>query len=380
MFRLIVFLILMLSSIQITSPQKRLRGLRIDTAYFYNLYPGLSTSEIIKDVLRGAKSANVNTLFIYAYNPVYGALYLTDYIYTSIEPGYGRLNIFKELTMAAKKNGLNVVAVVPVNNFKIAWDKNPKWRSKTAAGKDYLPTKDAYLLSAWHPKFRDWLKNFYTDLIMRNPDIDGIEAVEPFVDYNWDQQSDYNHVANAIYKLHYPNGNLGDQNWLDFRAEGLTDLIAIMNATAHSFNKLSYLVQTWPAKKNGELFTSTQIKNNIGLNLDSILNLSGPKKLDFIMAELMWQQWAAEYGADHFPITWTRSATVEFIRFVNCRTKALVHLEISPFKGLRQNITPTAKEFKHSLISIRDLNIGIDVYDHSQINYVDAWAELREWY
>jgi len=380
MIRLVVLCLLVFSSIQVMAPSMRLRGLRIDSSFFYNLHPKLSNAEIIEDVLRGAKAADVNTLFIYAYNSVYGAFYTTDYIYTSIEQGYGLHNIFKELTAAAKKNGLKVVAVVPINNFKIVWDEKPEWRAKTLSGEDYVPTPDSYLLSAWHPKFRVWLKNFYKDLITQNPDLDGVEAVEPFVDYNWDQKSDYNYMAKVIYKQRYPEGKFGDLDWLNFRAQGLTDLIGILNTVAHSFNKATFLVQTWPAQSDGQLFSSAQIKDNMGLDLDHILNLEGPEKLDFIIVELMWQQWAAEYGVQNFPVIWTRRAALDFIRFVNSRAEVLVHLEISGFEGAQKKITPTKSEFMQSLISIRDLNIGIEVYDYSQINKAQAWPELRHWY
>ncbi len=370
-----------MASRQISDPVIKLRGLRVDTSYFYNLYPGLPVSQIAREVVSNASANGVNTLFIYAYNPVYGALYQTDYKYAPVEAGFGQVNILKELTFVAKQFGLKVVACVPVNNFKEVWDKKPAWRAKIKSGADYIPTDNMYLLSAWHPEFRSWLKGFYKDLIERNPNIDGIEAVEPFIDYKWQTESDYNPVSNAKFKAVNPASKLGDANWLNFRARGLTELIGIMNSAASSFKKESYLIHTWPAKASGELFSSKVIKDNIGLDFDGILSLSNDKKLDYLTAELMWQQWAAEHGPENFPIDWTHRAALEFINFVNLRSAVIIHIEVTPFMGAQGKlVTPTLHEFGSTLLAIRDLNVGIDVYDYSQIEYSLAWKDLLSWY
>ncbi len=355
------------------------RGLRVDTSYFYTMYPALTQTQIANKVVSDAKAAGVNTLFLYAYNSVYGALYPTTYAQTIVESGYGRQNIFKEITTVAKTNGLKVVAVVPVNNFKTVWDANPAWRAKNKAGNDYIPFAGSYMLSAWHPDFRIWLKGFYENLLSLNPDIDGLEAVEPTIDFNWAKDADYNAVANQKFQSLYPAGILGDQSWLNFRAKGMTDLISILNNAASLYSKNSYLVQTWPAKPDGSLFSSAVIKDNIGLDFDGILSLTGTSKLKFLMAELMWQQWAAEYGPAQFPVSWTTQAAKTFISYVNGRSVALIHIEISPFTGAYGSITPTTAEFANTLLAIKDLNTGIDVYDYNQIATRNAWAQLTSW-
>ena len=343
------------------------RGIRVDASYFYGMYSGLSAAQVSSQVVSKAKASGVNTLFVYAYNSVYGAFYPTTYGLTSVENGYGKINMFKELTTAAKASGMKVVAVVPVNNFKSVWDSKPAWRAKNKAGGDYRPFTDTYLLSAWHPEFRTWLRGFYQDLLSKNPDIDGIEAVEPTVDYFWAKDTDYNSVATQKYFALYPAGQLGDQNWVNFRAKGMTGLIYIMTSAAGAAYKNSYLVQTWPAKADRSLFSATVIKDNMGLDLNAILNFTGTRKLTYLMAELMWQQWAAEYGPANFPVTWTKQAATTFINFVGTRSTPLLHVEISPFAGSFTSITPTLQEFSNTLLAIKDLKLGIDVYDFNQI-------------
>lgn len=371
---------LTLASHQTYDPDINVRGLRVDIGYLYNLYPGKSVTQIAETVVSRARANGVNTLFIYAYNPVYGAIYRTNYPSAPVESGFGRQNILNHFALEAKKSGMKVVASVPANNFKYLWEQKPAWRAKAADGSDYLPIENTYLLSAWHPEFRVWLTGFYKDLIINNPHIDGLEIVEPFIDLRWQKESDYNPVATSKFKRLYPNAKLGDDSWLQFRAQGLTDLISIMNSTAHFYSKSSYLVFTWPVQASGKLFEAEVSKNQIGLDIDGILRLTGTKKLDYLTGELIWQQWRAEYGTQNFSPAWTKQASLEFIDIINLRTKALIHVEITPFMGPQQNVvSPSASEFTESLNVIRELNIGVDVYDYSQIESAGLWDELLAW-
>jgi hypothetical protein len=358
------------------APEFKVSGMRVDISYIYKLYPYKNVKQVVSEIIENSKKGSINTLFIYAFSSVYGAFYMTDYKFASVEKGFGIYNIFKEITVAAKKNGIRVIAVVPINNFKEAWEKNPEWRAKTKSGADYIPGKDNYLLSLWHPEFRKWVQGLYEDLVYRNPDIDGLEALEPSVDINWDMQTDYNPVA--IQKFHsvYPQAQLGDENWLFFRSRGLTEAIAVMNACAHAAGKKSYLVHTWPAKANGNLFSGAEIKKNTGLDLRTILGLKGPSKLDYLVTELIWQQWAAEYGLKKFSETWTKTAAKKVLEFVDHRSGVMIHVEPTPFRGAAGLVAPSLKEFTSTLVSLRELKVGVGVYDYSQIAKLKAWSIL----
>ncbi len=358
------------------APEFKVSGMRIDISYVYKLYPKKNLNTVVSQIIENAKKGSINTLFIYAFSSVYGAYYQTNYKFASVEKGFGIQNIVKEVTTAAKKNGIRVVAVVPINNFKEAWEKNPEWRVKNKKGKDYLPGKDIYPVSVWHPEFRKWVQGLYEDLLYRHPDIDGLEALEPSVDFNWNKQADYNPVATAMFKSLYPDSPLGGDDWLFFRARGLTEVIATMNACAHQAGKKSYVVHTWPAKSNGKLYTGSEIKEMTGLDLRGILTLTGPSKLDYLVTELIWQQWAAEYGKQKFSEKWPQTAAKEVISFVNHRSGVMIHVEPTPFKGKKGEVVPTLKEFSDTLISLRDLNVGVGVYDYNQIVKLNAWSIL----
>ncbi|MBY0554818.1 hypothetical protein K2P97_09830 [bacterium] len=377
--RLLIISLSLITAFWAQAQESTVRGLRVDPSYFYVSHPTQTPEYIAQQVVKKAKASGVNTLFVYAYNSYFGAYYPTQYEMTSVENGHGKTNIFKILNQEAKKNSLKTVAVLPVNNFKDVWDKKPNWRMKKKDGNDYVPADNMHLLSAWHPEYKKWLKSFYTDFAKLNPDVDGIEVVEPFIDYKWNQESDHNPVANKKFKKLYPKSEVGGQDWLNFRAQGLTNLIAIMNSVCSQFKKESYLVQTWPAQKDGHLFTTEMIKNNTGLDFEALLNLTENKKLNYVMAELMWQQWSAEYGEKHFNPQWTAQAAKEFLSIVGSRSKALIHVEISEFTGSSQKRAPSSEEFSETLKSVSTMNVGIDVYDQHQIEKSDLWDELLNW-
>ena len=130
------------------TPISQLRGLRIDPSYFAIQYPNLSIDQIAKKVIDSAIVAGTNTIFLYAYSPLNGAFYPTDYPQTEIEPLMGSVNAFGIIAKYAKSKGLRVFAVLPLNDFHQVWQENPAWRSKIRTGGDSvsythltLPTK-----------------------------------------------------------------------------------------------------------------------------------------------------------------------------------------------------------------------------------------------
>ena len=131
-----------------------IRGLRVDPSYFYNLYPGQTAGAAATKLVAQAKASGANTLFVYAYNSVYGAFYTTTYSNTIVENGYGKQNILEAIATAAKLVSIRVVAVAPINNFKTLWTNNSAWRAKARNGADYRPFADTFLLSASHPSFK----------------------------------------------------------------------------------------------------------------------------------------------------------------------------------------------------------------------------------
>lgn len=362
-----------------TFASPEIRGLRVDPSYFYGLYEGQSDDEIANQVISKARAANVNTLFLYAYNPSNGAFYQTDYPMTEVEVGYGKTQVFSKIYALALQHQMKVIAVFPITDFHTVWENKPEWRSKHLDGTDYRPFPHAYFLSAWHPEFRTWIRGFIADMLTRFPELYAIEAVEPTVDCFWMMAADYNPYSNQEFFNRHPQGQLGDENWKKFRAQGITDLLAIMSEESHARGILSGVVQTWPANADGSLFTHEMVRDEVGFDLEGILNLQGNQKIDLITGELMWQQWKAEFGTEVFTPEWTRQASADFISLVAGRSFPILHIEISGWIGQHSTVYPTIDEFQRSLQVIRDLAPGIDIYDHSQIETMDAWSALKGW-
>ncbi len=377
--KIFLFFVINLLSIYAWSVGSQLRGLRVDPAYFGSLFPGVDAAQIAERVTNDAIRSGATTLFLYAYSPLHGSFYQTTYPLTEVEEYMGRENAFALVYAAAIAKGLKVIAVIPVNDFKLVWQEHPEWRSKLIDGSDYKPFSRTHHLSAWHPEFRDWFKGFVTDLLVKFPNLYALEAVEPTVDCFWTGEPDYNPTANAEFQRRYPKGHLGDENWKKIRALGITELIGTMASLAHSHNIQAAVVQTWPAGHSGNLLNSTEVRDQVGFDFDGILNLKGAEKIDLITGEFLWQQWAAEYGGSLFTPAWTKKAAKEFISFVRNRSTPILHVEISPWYAKNTSVTPTLEEFGKTLKAISAMGFGIDVYDHSQIETRQAWSILSDW-
>ena len=368
---------LIASELLATLPAK-IKSLRVDPGYFYDLFPGMSAQQIAWRVVEDAEKARINTLFIYAYNSYWGAYYPTNYPNSLVEEGLGKLDIFGLLLKAAQTKNIAIVAAMPLNDFRPVWEKYPSWRSKNASGGDYRPFTHLHLLSAYHRSFRSWLQGLYQDFLTRYPGVSGIEAVEPMVDYFWNKDADYNSAATLAFRNQFPQGVIGSNSWLKFRAQGLTDLLSIMSIQAHYFGKKSFVVQTWTAAADGTLMAASILRDGFGFDFDGIANLQGTKKIDYLMAEIIWQQWAAEYGRKIFSPQWTRQAANSFLSWLGNRASPLLHVEISDFEGNGGVIEVNSEEFATSLRVIQDFPAaGVDIYDYAQILSSNSWGLLE---
>lgn len=364
------------------SPTFRSKGIRLDPSYFYTSHTGQTPAAIASDVISTLKAARVNTIYLYAYNSVYGAYYPTSYAHTAVENGYGQQNIFAAVTAEANRQGLKVIAVVPLNNFKKVWQNNPSWRVKEAGGVDYLPISNTYLLSASVTDFKNWYTGFIDDLIARNPLIDAVEAVEPTLDYRWDGAPDQNPEALSRFAAAFPASAVGSANWKTFRAQEFTNLISLFNQRVHLNGKETYIVQTWTAESSGQLMNSTTYKNNTGFDFDAITTLTGLYKTDHIVVELIWQQWYSEYGNAAFNPEWVTTAGADLqqhLTDIGSRSELVIHFEISDFNGGYNSTTPTDNEFSRNISAAKTLNHSMSVYDYNQMRVRQAFDELSQW-
>lgn len=359
------------------------RSLRVDAGYFYNSHPGKSASAIAKDVMNTLKNSGVTTVYIYAYSSVYGAFYPTNYPDTTVESGYGVQDIFGHLATEAKNLGLKSIAILPLNDFKTAWQNHSSWRMKQTAGADYKPHPDLYLVSPSSNEFKSWYAGFVLDLLERYPTIDGVEVAEPIVDYGWTGVSDQNPEALTAFSQQYPSAAIGSDDWFDFRSRELTKLISIFNNVVHSYRgKETHLVHTWVANPDGHLMNPEEIRRGNGFDFISVSKLSGEFKTDVLNSEFIWQQWAGEYGTSVFNPEWITSVGEEFkstMKLAEAQSELQIHVEITPFQGTSQTVNPSLSEFGRTLNAAKKLNLGISVYDYNQIRSVNGFSALANW-
>lgn len=362
--------------ITVAANAQQIRSIRVDPGYLYDTHSGQTASNMAVNVVRDLKYMGINTVFLYAYNHVYGAWYPTTYAHTAVEPDLGRNNIFGAITKEAKAQGLKVVAIMPVNNFKHVWLAQPSWRSKKQDGSDYKPDSNSYMMSAWHDSYKSWFRGLLRDFLAKNPNVDGIEAVEGQV-VTWGSAADYNPVATQKFKSTYPGYALGGTTWKKHRARGLTLLHAALAEEAHAKYKKAFVVQTWSAKPDGSLMASYDIRQGCGFDFDGIMNLTGTSKPDYMQAELMWQQWKAEYGSSVFTPTWTETAGKKFVSNVAGRVKPIVHIEISNFSGSAGYTSPTISQFQQNVQAAENVGVAVDIYDYNQIKTRNAMDSVR---
>lgn len=353
---------------------RQIKGMRVDPSYLYQDHfrdlgvQDAATATTI--VLNDAVELGVNLLFFYTYNPIFGAFYNTQYPDTQIEEGFGEQDLLRLLLERAGEQDLPVVAVLPVNHFKSVWVNHPEWRSKLSNGSDYVPEGTDgikyYLLSAWHDEFRVWLEGFVDDLLDRYPSLHGIEAVEALVSLQWSDEVDHNSACLKKFHALYPLQAIQPLFWETFRAQGLTELHAIMGQCAHSHgNSLFFVSQPWTIDSNGHLVDSSVIRRGSGVNCHGICGLPKTSRPDYLIGEFLWQQWQHEHSdVITFNPAWTATAASQFSSKVGQRVKPITHVEITQWA----NVAPTVEEFKEALsVALANSDWGVSFYDYAQI-------------
>ena len=352
------------------------RGLRVEPGNLYKMRdynPATAAQTLVDD----AAASGVNTIFLFAYNKTYGAFYKTSYRDTEVEKGLGQLDFLRQVLDRAHTKGLRVVASLPVNTFKTAWMEHPDWRSKTRDG-DYEPEDDSYLLSAWDDEFRRWFKGFVDDLLTHYLDLDGIEAVEGYVDSTWDGKPDFNADAKRKFTALYPDEPFEGPKWRRFRAAGLTDLHKILAIAGHAGKKKVFVVQTLAAKPDGSLMGFDEVRDGSGFDFDAVIDLAPEGRPDFVAAELIWQDWSEKTGNPAFTPDWTKTAAHEYVRRVNRRVVPLIHVEVTSFPpGKDPTVEPTAAQFERSVKLAVVAGGGSTVYEYTLIKKRGLLASLK---
>lgn len=355
------------------------RGLRFDPGYVYDdpQLAGKSIQQIAATAAQNVKNAGFNTIFLFAYSPYYGAFYKTTYSMTNVEGSLGVGNFTTALINEAHARGIRVIADLPMNNFFKVWQAKPTWRMKKKGGTDYRPYSDLYLLSIFHPEFKTWYSGFVDDFLAKHPNIDGIEAFEPQLDFNWNNSADYNPEANKKFYAAYPSGILGSAQWEVIQSNEVTSYLGNFFGLAKAKGKEGHVVQTWTAQSNGSLMSAATLSKAIAFNFLGFNVLPVNQRPTYIQGEFMWSQWKAEYGTAVFNPDWIKSAANSFVTQMNSLAqKSIVHTELSEFSGSAGTVRPTSTEFLKELQNLKAMNVNFDVYDYSQVAEMNLWSGI----
>lgn len=355
------------------------RGLRFDPGYVYDdpQLAGKSVQQIAAIAAQNVKNAGFNTIFLFAYSPYYGAFYKTTYSMTNMEGGLGTGDFTTALINEAHARGVRVIADLPMNNFYKVWQAKPTWRMKKKTGADYRPYSDLYPLSIFHPEFKTWYTGFINDFLAKHPNIDGIEAFEPQLDFNWNNGADYNAEANKKFYATYPSGTLGSAQWETVQSNEVISYLGNFFGLAKAKGKEGHVVQTWTAQSNGALMSAATLSKAIGFNFLGFNVLPANQRPSYIQGEFMWAQWKAEYGGSIFNPDWIKTAANSFLTQMNALAQpAIVHTELSEFSGSAGTIRPTGTQFLQELKTLRAMNVNFDVYDYAQVAELNLWSGI----
>lgn len=331
--------------------------------------------KLAEDLVDRFAENGINTIYVNAYNVDYGAYYQTDYAYNELAE-YGAGDLVDKLIEAGHARGMRVFAAVYDHQHKGAWEANPAWRAKDAAGRDYSPDGSdvQYYLSIAHPEARKWWLGFLRDLLVRHPDLDGIELREPIVNW-WGKEADYNPAFTASFRAKHPKAPLGGKQWLSFRAAELTRFLDSETALVHSLGRDVHVSTVAYSHPDGTLLTNEEEANATGFDVQALL--AGRNQPEAVKIEFIWQQWAAVYGRVAFNPRWTREALKAYLARTGANERLIAHIELTDFGRTGM----TVDEFYQTLLYAQVPGmVGVDFYSAALADVKDAWPAVRSAY
>lgn len=346
----------------------KIKGLRIDPGFYFRpngtpifANPHIAAQTMVSD----AASWGVNTLFIFAYSPDYGPVYHTNWTGTQVTNSLGQLDFLREIVRAANAHGIKVIA-----SFRMNWEsriasQHPTWRSTLHNGTPYKT-----YLSAWNPAYQAWFKALLQDFVAVLPDIDGLEACEGNVlDCFETGQSapDYSQAAHDAFVAKFHRQPVMDEAvWLQFRADGMTQLHSILHSAAAG--RATYAIHDLPSAggATSNLFDLDAYAKACGFDFKAV------SALGFHMIQgAIWQQRRRDTGDAGFNPAWTTHAATLFRHLtLPGHGKRLTHVEVTPFfpnDPVGSQVKPTDTEFHDALLAAGQVSDGVTVYSYHQL-------------
>lgn len=351
--------------------RQRFISVRFDPSYYYN--SDLEVRELCQMLARKWKQSGINIVYIKVYDPIYGAVYKTNYS-LNIQTDYGKLDLLSVVITACHQENIQVFAWIPAFRHKKVWEMHPEWRVKQFDGKDYEPSEDNYLLCTRHAEFQEWWLGFIEDLVEHYPDLDGIDIAEPVVSWKYNQGC-YCEKCMDLYEKHNLDNNerFQKKDFTVYRSEPLTSLLLESCRIVQAENKQVSITTVNSFHEDGNLFSPEGQCFLTGFDLNGILDST--HKPDILNVELIWQQWADAYDDTvTFTPDWTEQAVKQVLLQIRDRTRVVVHPELTDFGKIKI----TDSQFLESIQFAWEGGAwGVDFYDTHLADEKDLWPQIK---
>ncbi|MBU0677452.1 MAG: hypothetical protein KJ626_04980 [Verrucomicrobia bacterium] len=373
----------------VTVDVQKVRAMRVDFAY----YLGYGAEGAARLIVSNAVDWRVNTIYALAYSWQYGTYWIPDGSTPFLlpEPGIGDQDALPELIEVAHSNGIKVIAwLQPLNSCSNAWMQNPSWRATRADGSYYDAPEDRgspqrYLLSPFNTGYLHWMDSVINEIL--DLGVDGLDVSETMVDPQFGTNLTYDAAATNLFFERYPNGALGDDDWVALRSEILTSNVyrRIGQLVDARTNKDYHVTATWAPDSGGELKPASVIADATGFDFDAILDLPEEYRPNVYNAEVVWQSKAARHcDTNTFNPGWTAYAIQTVVDKAAGRTLCVGHPEMSTavpgeLCGLPE-LTPTRTQFEMALFHAITNSAGADFYSHHTVTETNAGSVVSNVY
>lgn len=357
------------------------KAIRVDPGMFYGAY---QTADLaVAGVLKDAQHWGANTIFVFAFSPVYGAYYPAQHPGSWKNSDFGDGNFLGKLTHAANAVGVKVVASIHLNWFEKLAAAHPDWVALRQDLTKYStrPFGEAhpiYNLSAHVPAFGDWLEGLLNDLVQRVPGLHGLEACEATVAESAEQgqgMPDFHPLAKSSFLVAHPGHTFApsDPLWASHRSAALTNLHRRLKKVADTHGMTSYAIHDLSTQDGSEwLTTSLDYANGCGFDWDALVAAGFTPILSAI-----WQQRAFENQTAvppkpfHYLPIWTASAAQQWATRYPAANRML-HVEVTPWIGAHPKVTPTPDQFGEALGFALSGSQGTTVYSYDQLKVKES--------
>lgn len=340
-----------------------IQGVRFDPSYYYNLKKPIK--HFADSITTFWYNHGINTVFFKAYDPIYGAVYKTNYRFNK-STDYSKRDLLKIIIENCHRKNIQIIIWLPLLEHKGAWDANADWRIKQADGSDLIPEPGKVILCYNHPEVRKWCNGFLQDIISRYPQIDGIDIAEPASIWKGNSVCQCNNCKSTDDHL--------SSEFIDKRASDFTSFLEESFKIVKEAKLKSCLTLTITADRKNSLYPFNQQKRFSGIDLDHLL--SSDYKPDWFSCEVLWQQWADLYDDPlNFSPEWTKKAIEQCLQMIGGRTHCISHVELTSLGPVE--VTP--QELASSIKASRSGGLeSVEFYDTHLADSLNAWNEIAD--